>query len=154
MTTSQQDRSSELLLVPTKVLLPIAAAVWFCAGMSVVMVGVRACPGAWTIQMAALALAVFVPFLALFMRLAQVNVSRICDNPRKLSFVLSFFDTNSYIVMTVMMITGAAVRISTFVPDYIIAFFYSGLGAALFFAGFYPAISYIKTWNHPHFTKR
>ena len=45
--------------------------------------------------------------------------------------VLKFFDKKGYIVMACMMGFGIALRASGLVPDWFIAFFYTGLGAAL-----------------------
>jgi hypothetical protein len=42
-----------------------------------------------------------------------------------------------------MVFLGAAVRLSGLVPGQVIAFFYSGLGAALISAGIYSAVTYV-----------
>ena len=47
----------------------------------------------------------------------------------------NFFDTSSYVVMAIMMTGGMWLRLARVVPNWMIAFFYSGLGTALFSCG-------------------
>jgi len=47
----------------------------------------------------------------------------------------NFFNASSWAVMAVMMGGGMALRLSHVMPDWMIAFFYSGLGLALFLCG-------------------
>ncbi len=47
----------------------------------------------------------------------------------------NFFDFKSYLIMAIMMGGGIWLRSSGLAPDYFIAFFYTGLGLALFLAG-------------------
>ncbi|MDR0459734.1 MAG: hypothetical protein LBG68_04650 [Coriobacteriales bacterium] len=149
---NERPQSSFILLVPTKVLILIAAGVWFAAGSSVAMVGLKAPVSSWTWVMLGGAAVVFGLFLILFLYISRRNIQRILSDPEPLSFILRFFDVNSYMIMAVMIFLGAAVRFSTFVPEWIIAFFYCGLGTALVFAGFYMLISYIQAWEGQHFT--
>jgi len=142
---------SMILLVPTRVLLLIAAAAYFTAGSIVTSQGIKASTSTWSWWMLAVYIGVFVVFLALFISLSKRNINRILTSKPPLAFVLSFFDTNSYMIMAVMMFLGAAVRISTFVPDTWIAAFYSGLGSALVLSGFYPLVCFITNWSSPHF---
>jgi len=46
-----------------------------------------------------------------------------------------FFNASSWAVMAVMMGGGMALRLSHLMPDWMIAFFYSGLGVPLFLCG-------------------
>ncbi|MDR2957591.1 MAG: hypothetical protein LBU61_05370 [Coriobacteriales bacterium] len=147
----RKNKYSQVMLVPTRVLLLLAAVVWFLAGGSVAMVGIKAAPHAWDWQMLILLFVVFGFFFLLFIRLTHRNTRRILSITDELRFILQFFDASSYIVMAVMVFIGASLRISTFLPNWIIAFFYSGLGAALIFSSCYLVISYIKTWDNPHF---
>jgi len=152
----QPDRQPEvsptgILLIPTRVLLLLAAAAWFVAGAAVVSVAVKCSTSAWSLWMPPASLAVFTAFLAMFLNISKRNVTRILAYREPLSFILSFFDANSYMIMAVMMFLGAAIRVSTFAPDAWIAFFYSGLGAALVLSGFYPLVNYLSTWSGAHF---
>ena len=145
------SNNSQILLVPTKVLLVIAAVVWFAAGAGVVSVGLKATEQAWEWWMGLVVSAVFAAFFLLFLMLSRRNARRILSLTDRLSFIMHCFDANSYIIMVLMIFLGTAVRISTFVPDFIIAPFYCGLGAALILAGFYLLIVYMQTWDHPRF---
>jgi hypothetical protein len=145
------NKTPQILLIPTRVLLIVAALVWFAAGAGVVSVGLAATTQAWNWWMGLACLIVFTAFLMLFLLLSRRNAQRILAKPEKLSFLLHFFDANSYIIMVLMIFLGTAVRLSTFVPDPYIAFFYCGLGAALILAGFYLLVIYIRTWESPHF---
>ncbi len=49
--------------------------------------------------------------------------------------VWNFFDVKSYIIMAVMMGGGIGFRNAGIFPDVFVAFFYTGLGCALFLAG-------------------
>ena len=149
--TQKASHHGQILLVPTRVLLLIAASAWLIAGVNVVIVGLDATTVAWTWPMAVGFLLTFTVFFVIFMIVSQQNARRVFDCQKPLSFILQFFDARSYIIMAVMLFLGAAVRISTFVPDPIIAFFYGGLGFALIFAGLYLVILYIQNWKGSHF---
>jgi hypothetical protein len=83
-----------------------------------------------------LAVAIFLAFyLLVFSRLVRKHASRIRDRREARLPVYLFFNRSSWIVMAVMMGGGMALRLSHAVPDWAIAFFYSGLGVALFLAG-------------------
>ena len=142
---------SLLLLVPTRWLLLLAALTWLAAGAGVTAVGVKASTSAWTWSMAAGFGLTFAAFFALFFHLAERNAQRILNNRQLYSFILGFFDANSYIIMAVMVFLGASVRISTLVPDPAIASFYSGLGLALIFASLHLVIRYVQAWEGPRF---
>ena len=142
-----------MLLVPTKVLLVIAGVVWLIAGTVVASVGIHASEQSWTLWMAVGTLVVFFFFFFLFLFISHRHVRRILSYTSKLTFLFRFFGAGSYIIMIVMIFLGTTVRISTFVPDEIIAFFYSGLGAALIFSGFYLFINYIRVWDSPRFSE-
>lgn len=59
-----------------------------------------------------------------------------------------FFDRKSYVIMVCMMAAGILIRKLQLVPEWSIAFFYSGLGLALFSCG-------VKfTWKFFHEQKR
>jgi hypothetical protein len=138
---------SQILLVPTKSLLLIAACVWCVAGGGVASVGVGAAAHTWTVWMLLAALVVFALFSALFLFISRRHVRRIRNYGAPLAFVLRFFDAPAYTIMMLMIFLGASVRISTFVPDDIIAWFYSGLGIALVLAGVYLLVNFIASWG-------
>ena len=74
-------------------------------------------------------------YIFIFSRLVTKHSGRIrSENRDRLPF-WSFFDRSSYIIMAIMMGGGMALRLSHMVPEWMIAFFYSGLGIALFACG-------------------
>lgn len=124
--------------VPKNLLMLIAGAVWIAAGGMVVAIGlpleIRLAPE--HLVLIPLAAAIFLAFyLLVFGRLVRRHTSRIRARAEARLPIYQFFDTRSWIVMAVMMGGGVTLRLSHAVPDWAIAFFYSGLGVALFLCG-------------------
>ncbi|MHB8838064.1 MAG: hypothetical protein ACYC7F_03840 [Gemmatimonadaceae bacterium] len=126
------------LSVPKNSLMLIAGLVWCAAGASVSRIGI---PLLWRfggarLDLDALAVLVFLVFyLFVFSRLVGRHAARLCQDPASHLPVWAFFDGRSYVVMAVMMFGGMWLRLSHAVPLWMIAFFYSGLGVALFSSG-------------------
>jgi hypothetical protein len=126
------------LMVPKNRLLLIAGLVWCAAGTMVSVVGL---PLEITLApehviLLPLAAGIFLLFYFLvFSRLVLKHTRRIRERPEARLPVWTFFDTSSWVVMAVMMGGGMALRMSHLAPDWAIAFFYSGLGIALFLCG-------------------
>ena len=127
-----------ITLIPKNHLMLIAGVVWCLAGTMVCAVGLPL-----MIQLAPsqpilvpLAVAIFLVFyMFVFSRLVRKHSARIrAREEERLPFWL-FFNASSWAVMAVMMVGGMALRVSHVVPDWAIAFFYSGLGVALFLCG-------------------
>jgi uncharacterized membrane protein YfcA len=127
-----------VLHVPKNQLVLIAGLVWCAAGAMVCMVGlplqVRLAPS--QLVLVPLAVVIFVAFYVfVFSRLVRKHTGRIrARTEDRLPFWL-FFSASSWAVMALMMGGGMALRFSHLVPDSLIAFFYSGLGVALFLCG-------------------
>ena len=128
----------DFLVVPKNSLLLIAGVVWSLAGAMVSLIGLpllwqhgQTQPTLWL-----LALVVFLIFYFLiFSRLVVKHTLRIGENPLKRLPFWNFFDRSSYIVMAVMMSGGMWIRKGQLAPNWMIGFFYSGLGVALFSCG-------------------
>ena len=119
-------------------LMLIAGLVWCVAGAMVMMVGLplefRLAPS--HLILVPLAAAIFLVFyLFVFSRLVQKHTIRIRARTEDRLPFWQFFNTSSWVVMAVMMGGGLSLRLSHLVPDWVIAFFYSGLGVALFICG-------------------
>ena len=71
----------------------------------------------------------------MFSRLVKKNAQRISDLEGDRHHVVRFFDRKSYMMMAFMMSLGIGMRAAGIVPDWFIAFFYTGLGLALTLAG-------------------
>jgi len=123
---------------PKNQLILIAGLVWCAAGAMVSIVGLplefRLAPS--QLVLVPLAVAIFLVFyFFVFSRLVRKHTSRIRARTEDRLPVWHFFNASSWAVMAVMMGGGMALRFSHLVPDWMIAFFYSGLGAALFLCG-------------------
>lgn len=132
-----------MLQIPTKALILLAAFIWLAAGASVISAGVDASEAPWTPFMGIAAFVVFVLFLPMFLRVSSRHIKRITSYAEPLTSILKVFDTNSYVLMAVMIGLGAFIRLSGLVPGDIIEFFYAGLGSALVVAAVYDAVTYI-----------
>ena len=133
-----ETKRVSVLAVPKSALILIAGVVWCAAGASVSYIGM---PLLWgfgdtRLDLDALALVVFLVFyMFVFSRLVGRHSLRLRRDPSSHLPVWAFFDGRSYAVMAVMMGGGMWLRLSHAVPLWMIAFFYSGLGAALFSCG-------------------
>ena len=124
--------------VPKNHLMLIAGIVWCVAGVMVCLVGL---PLLFKLEpvdpiLVPLAMVIFAVFyLFVFSGLVRKHTNRIQAREEERLPFWHFFNASSWIVMFVMMGGGMALRLSHAVPDWFIAFFYSGLGIALFLCG-------------------
>jgi hypothetical protein len=79
----------------------------------------------------------------MFISISNKHIRRIKGYTEELTSIFKFFDAKSYITIAVMIGLGAAVRLSSLVPDPVIAAFYSGLGLALFTSAVYYVATYV-----------
>ena len=124
--------------IPKNHLMLIAGLVWCAAGAMVSMIGLPLEFGLAPSNLILFPLAalIFVAFYFLvFSRLVRKHASRIRARPEERLPFWQFFNTSSWVVMAVMMSSGMALRFSHLMPDWMIAFFYTGLGVALFLCG-------------------
>jgi hypothetical protein len=128
----------DIVAVPKNGLMLIAGVVWCVAGAMVSGIGL---PLLWKLGspqpvLYPLAGAVFLTFYFLiFSRLVVRHTERIRGKADQRLPFWNFFDASSYVVMAIMMAGGAWLRLSQVVPNWMIAFFYSGIGIALFSCG-------------------
>ena len=120
--------------VRSKYLLLIAAAVWLIAGSQVARMAIAAGNGNLWLLLIGIP-ATFVVFHMMFSKLVGKHAARIRSYGEEKMHVLKFFDVRGYLIMAVMMGGGIALRSFGLVPPWFIAFFYTGLGVALAFAG-------------------
>jgi small-conductance mechanosensitive channel len=127
-----------ILAVPKNQLMLLAGLVWCAAGAMVCMVGLPLELGLLPSDVILLPLAVVI-FLAfyvfVFSRLVRRHTRRIRAREEERLPFWHFFNASSWAVMALMMGGGMALRLSHLIPDWVIAFFYSGLGVALFLCG-------------------
>ena len=132
--------------VEAKYLLLIAAAVWLIAGFNILRLGVLAIAEgatAWWILLVGIP-ATFIVFHMMFSKLVGKHADRIRSYGENKMHVLKFFDVKGYIVMIFMMTMGISLRAFGIAPTWVVAFFYTGLGAALMLAGVGFLIHYVK----------
>lgn len=116
----------------------VAGLVWCAAGAMVTLIGLplelRLAPE--HLVLVPLAFAIFLAFYGLvFSRLVRKHTGRIRATTQDRLPFWQFFNASSWAVMGVMMLGGMGLRTSHLMPDWMIAFFYSGLGVALFLCG-------------------
>jgi hypothetical protein len=129
---------TDFIAIPKNRLMLIAGVVWCFAGAMVSGIGL---PLLWKLGFTELILyplagAIFLIFYFLiFSRLVIKHTERIRERPEQRLPFWNFFDASSYVVMVIMMAGGMWLRLGHIVPNWMIAFFYSGLGIALFSCG-------------------
>ena len=138
-----------MLKISTEKLLLVAGIVWFVAGANILNIGI----GAYFLETGWLFWALMVGTLAIFLvfhvlvftKMVGKHASRIRGYEEDKTHAFKFFDKKGYIMMAVMMGGGIALRAFGIVPDWFIAFFYTGLGAALAVAGVSFVLRYFKS---------
>ena len=127
-----------VLHVPKNHLMLIAGLVWCAAGAMVSLIGLPLELGLAPAHLVLIPLAALI-FLAfyffVFSRLVRKHTGRIRARAEDRLPFWHFLNASSWLVMAVMMGGGMALRLSHLMPDWMIAFFYSGLGIALFLCG-------------------
>lgn len=126
-----------LLMLKKKYLLLIAGLVWSVAGIMVMKTGfpfvLQSEHVAWDLLGGIMVFLVF--YLRVFSKLVYKHEHRIRRyESERVPFWL-FFDLKSYLFVAVMMGGGILLRKLELIPHWFIAFFYSGLGIALFACG-------------------
>ena len=122
--------------VKRNTLLLLACLVWSAAGFNILRIGLIAYPSygsVWNFLLSALVFVVFQKFI--FGKLVKKHTTRIHSYVEERHFFLKFFDRKAFIIMAVMMTGGIGLRASGLAPEWFIAIFYTGLGAALLLAG-------------------
>lgn len=122
-------------MIKTQKLLGVAALLWAIAGANITFIGIRCTRelNYWWIYIAA------VPTFALFRYLvfgpvAKKYAARIADMTAERTAIYRVFSLQGYLVMIFMVGLGVTLRVAHLVPVWFIAFFYLGLGLALFLA--------------------
>lgn len=122
--------------VPKRILLIIAGIIWMIAGFNVVRLGIISyglIEMKWYLPV--LSVVIFGGFGMMFYKMTQKHGKRIKGYEEDYRPVWNFFDIKSYSIMAVMMGGGIGLRNAGIFPDIFVAFFYTGLGCALFLAG-------------------
>ncbi len=138
---------SDFVLIPKNQLMLLAGLVWCVAGGMVSFIGLPLLwqLGAEQILLYPAAVLIFLIFYRrIFSRLVVKHTLRIRLTATPTMPFWSFFDRSSYIVMSIMIAGGMWLRLGHIAADWMIAFFYSGLGLALFSCGVKFILGYIR----------
>ncbi len=123
-------------MVKNNTLLLIACLVWTAAGFNILRIGIIEYPQYVSVINFLLSATVFLVFwFFIFGKLVKKHTVRIDGYGETKQLFIKFFDVRSFIIMAVMMTGGILLRTLHLVPNVFIAFFYTGLGAALLLAG-------------------
>lgn len=132
-------------MVKKRYLLLIASLVWLFAGLKVLSLGLEAYKTNFTALNIILSLAVFIVFwLMVFNKLVNKHTVRIKAYTEERRYLWNFFDLKSFIIMAIMMTGGILIRKYSLLGVNFIAFFYTGIGAALSLAGLKFMYNFIK----------
>lgn len=131
--------------VPKRSLLLIAGIVWMIAGFNVARLGIISytlVELSWYLPI--LSVIIFALFGMMFFKMTKKHGKRIMGYEEKYRPIWNFFDLKAYIIMAIMMGGGIGLRYAGVFPDIFVAFFYTGLGCALFLAGICFVFIFIK----------
>ncbi len=122
-------------------LMVVAGIVWMVAGGNVANLGIQAAFNMTESEiylrciLVAGACVTLFAFHAMFGKLVKKNTRRIRALVGDKQNPALFLDAKGYAIMAVMMSGGFGMRALGLVPDWFVAFFYTGLGTALALAG-------------------
>ena len=137
--------------VSSRTLMIIAGFVWLIAGVNVFAMGIGAYlnqQGWITVVLMGGTLVIFIAFhLFVFRKMVHKHTERITSYQGTKTAFIKFLDKRGYLIMACMMGGGILLRATGVVPNWFIAFFYTGLGAALAIAG----VSFLRrAYLHAH----
>ncbi len=131
--------------IPKRALILLAGIIWMIAGFNVARLGVISyalVEVKWYHYV--LSVVVFLLFGMMFLAMTKKHIKRIMGYTEKYRPFWNFFDLKAYIIMAVMMGGGIGLRACGVFPDVFVAFFYTGLGCALFLAGVIFTVRFIN----------
>lgn len=132
--------------VRKQALLLIAGSVWMLAGAMVMKTGfplVQQTDRLWLVLIGA-CIVFLIFYLMVFSKLVKKHELRIRGYEENRVAFWKFFDKKQYLIIAVMMSGGILIRAYHLLPAWVIAFFYSGVGLALFSCGTRFVARYIK----------
>lgn len=121
-------------MVSKKWLIASNAFLWMLAGFNIARIGI-ACAIAVHSFVWLWFIPVFAAFFTMFSRVIGKNTVRINNMPVEKAPLYNFLTVKGYLIIAFMMSLGIFLRSLGSIPDSFFAFFYTGLGSALFIAG-------------------
>ncbi len=137
------------LYVDRKTLIITAGIVWIIAGANILKIGIQTWLNDslyWPIK-ALGAIAIFLIFFFLIFKRLFIKHSRRIAEKSDRNHPLAFFDLKGWIIMIFMITLGITVRTFHLLPDWFIAFFYTGLSTALVATGYLFLQHYWKEYS-------
>ena len=110
------------------------ALLWMAAGMNIARIGIG-CALALSSNVWLWSIPVFAAFFTMFNRVITKNTVRIRAFEQEKAPLYKFLSLKGYLIIAFMMTLGITLRKLGSIPDAFFAFFYTGLGSALFLAG-------------------
>lgn len=133
-------------MVRKKSLLGIAGIVWVIAGLNVLKIGFESYIKYVTLTNIGLSCLVFGIFwYMVFYKLVIKHTNRIRNLNQSKQYFWNFFDTKSFVIMTIMILSSLIIRNVHLVSEHFIAIFYSGLGLAILLGGLLFGYNYFKS---------
>jgi hypothetical protein len=135
-----------MLKLRSEKLLLVASAVWLLAGINILRLGLCAIIDTELVTLllaCGIAISFFL-FHLMFTKLVGKQSARIRAYNNELTCAFAFFDVKGYVMMVIMMGGGILLRETGIIPEWIVAFLYTGIGAALALAGIGFALHYLK----------
>ena len=142
-----------MLKVSKRTLLLVAGIVWLIAGGNIAWLGIQSFAqmgqGIWWLLVIG-AVGVFTLFhVKVFSKMVGKHANRIAGYVEDKIAFWRFFDASGYIMMAIMMTGGISLRAFGLVPNWFIAFFYTGLGIALALSGMSFLGRFVRRGNLP-----
>ena len=139
-----------LIKVQKRTLLLIAGLVWGFAGFRVFTIGISDVSnnkGNFILSLIFAGIVFFIFFKFIFSKMSVKHTKRILNSIKEKQYIFSFFDIKGYIIMGFMITFGVLVRSSGIFNPIYIGTFYIGLGFALFIAGVFFIINFLRFEN-------
>ena len=128
-----------MLKVSKTALLFIAGIVWLAAGVNIARLGIlsfgQMSQGVWWLLIIGAAVVFTLFHIKVFSKMVGKHAVRIAGYEADRVGIWRFFDVPGYAMMAIMMTGGMSLRAFGLLPNWFIAFFYTGLGIALALSG-------------------
>lgn len=136
--------------VPKQYLLLMAALMWTIAGFMLLTRGylmMENFPHLIWLKLIASISGGIVFYVYMFSAISMKHIKRIFKLPTEKPCLFSFFNTRSYLMMTVMISTGVTLRVTGIIPLEYLSYFYVTMGTPLFLSAtrfYYYGFNYKK----------
>lgn len=107
---------------------------WMVAGANILRIGIQSILTIHSLVWL-LCIPIFIAFYTMFAKIISKNSKRILSLNSEKARLYQFLTLKGYLIIAFMMTLGITLRKLGSIPESFFAFFYTGLGSALFFAG-------------------